>query len=133
MVLSGVEPVPPARPIVIVVHGRIENKGRIKNNGRIEDTGPDDASGPLACDVGQITEPDELALEVLARLQLTAQRLGVSIRLHNAGAALVDLLALAGLSDVLVVAESGVEPDREVEEREEVGVDEEVHRSDDAG
>jgi anti-anti-sigma regulatory factor len=95
--------------------------------------GPIAPAGPLVCDVSQITEPDELALEALARLQLSAQRLGVSIRLHNAGAALVDLLVLAGLSDVLVVAESGVEPDREVEEREEVGVDEEVHRSDDAG
>ena len=121
MVLSGVEPVPPSRRIVIVVQGRIENSG------------PDGGSGPLACDVGHVTEPDELALEALARLQLTAQRLGVSIRLLNAGPALVDLLALAGLSDVLVVAESGGEPDREVEEREEVGVDEEVHRSDGAG
>jgi len=121
MVLSGVEPLPPSRPIVIVVQGRIEN------------IGADGASGPLACDVGHITKPDELALEALARLQLSAQRLGVSIRLLNAGPALVDLLALAGLSDVLVVAESGGEPDREVEEREEVGVDEEVHRSDDAG
>jgi anti-anti-sigma regulatory factor len=110
-----VEPTPPSRSIVIAVRVPIA------------------PAGPFVCDVSQITEPDELALEALARLQLTAQRLGVSIRLHNAGAALVDLLALAGLSDVLVVAESVVEPDREVEEREEVGVDEEVHRSDDAG
>jgi hypothetical protein len=86
----------------------------------------------IVCDVSQITEPDLLALDVLARLLVAARRLGLSIRLHNAGAALVDLLDLAGLSDVLVVAESGVEPDRKVEEREEVGVDEEVHRSDDA-
>ena len=90
-------------------------------------------AGPFVCDVSQINEPDELALEVLARLQLTARRLGVSIRLHNAGSALVDLLILAGLSDVLVLAESGVEPDRKVEEREQVGVDEEVHRGDDVG
>ena len=94
--------------------------------------GPIGDAGPYACDVSGIVEPDELALEALARLQLTAQRLGVSIRLHNAGAALVDLLALAGLSDVLVVAESGVEANRKVEERKEVGVDEEVHRGDDA-
>jgi ABC-type transporter Mla MlaB component len=115
MVLFGVEPLPPSRPILIVVRGPVAS------------------SGPLACDVARITEPDEVALDALARLQLAAQRLGVSIRLHNAGAALVDLLDLAGLSDVLVVAESGVEPDRKVEEREEVGVDEEVHRGDDAG
>ncbi len=115
MVLSGVEPLPPSRPILIVVRGPVA------------------ASGPLACDVGRVTEPDEVALDALLRLQLSARRLGLSIRLHNAAAALVDLLAVAGLSDVLVVAESGVEPDRKVEEREEVGVDEEVHRSDDAG
>ncbi|MDP9334313.1 MAG: STAS domain-containing protein [Actinomycetota bacterium] len=95
--------------------------------------GPIAPNGPLACDVSQISEPDERALEALARLQLTARRLGVSIRLHNAGAALVDLVALVGLSDVLVCGESGVEPDRQVEEREEVGIDEEVHRGDDAG
>ena len=89
-------------------------------------------AGPLVCDVSQITEPDLLALDVLACLQLTARRLGVSIRLHNAGADLVDLLVLAGLADVLVVGGSGVEPDRKVEEREEVGIDEEVHRGDGA-
>jgi hypothetical protein len=87
----------------------------------------------MICDVSQITEPDERALEALARLQLTARRMGVSIRLHNAGSALVDLVALVGLSDVLECAGSGVEVDRQVEEREQIGVDEEVHRGDHAG
>ena len=95
--------------------------------------GPIAPEGPLACDVSQITQPDERALEALARLQLTAKRLGVSIRLDNAVSGLVDLVALVGLSDVLVCAESGVEVDRQVEEREEVGIDEEVHRGDHAG
>jgi STAS domain len=110
-----VEASPAARSIVIAVHVPVA------------------PNGPLVCDVSQITEPDLFALDVLACLQLTARRLGVSIRLHNAGAGLVDLLVLAGLSDVLVVGGSGVESDREVEEREEVGVDEEVHRRDGAG
>jgi hypothetical protein len=67
----------------------------------------------------------------LVRLQLTAHRLGASIRLHNPCAELVDLLALLGLSDVLpVIVESGVEPDRLVEEREQVLVDEEVDPGD---
>jgi ABC-type transporter Mla MlaB component len=74
--------------------------------------------------VSALTHADEIALEALTRLQLAAQRLGTSIRLRNASAELVDLLALFGLSDVLpVVAEraesrdsddavdSGVEPD----------------------
>lgn len=98
---------------------------------------------PIDCDVSALTHADELALEELTRLQLAAQRMGTSIRLRNASAELVDLLALFGLSDVLpVVVErtassdsedadgSGVEPDGQVEEREEVRVDEVVDRGD---
>ena len=82
-------------------------------------------------DVSGLADPDALTLEALARLQLTAHRLGASIRLHNPCAELVDLLALVGLSDVLpVIVESGVEPDGLVEEREQVLVDEEVDPGD---
>jgi anti-anti-sigma regulatory factor len=86
---------------------------------------------PIDCDVSALTNADELALEALTRLQLTAQRMGTSIRLRNASAQLVDLLALFGLSDVLPIVgeqaepsdpeagdDSGVEPDGQVEERE---------------
>jgi hypothetical protein len=86
----------------------------------------------IVCDVSQIVDPDRPALEALARLQLTALRLGVTIQLQNACPVLVDLIALAGLTDVLVVADSGVEVDRQVEEREQARVDEEVLRSDDS-
>jgi anti-anti-sigma regulatory factor len=82
-------------------------------------------------DVSCITEPDEYTLDALARLHLTARRLGASIRLLGARPELVDLIQLAGLADVLeVVVESGVEVDRQVEECEEVRVDEEVERGD---
>jgi hypothetical protein len=84
----------------------------------------------VPCDVSRLTDPDMAALDALARLQLTARRLGATIRLHHASAALVDLIACAGLADVLVIDESGVEMDRQIEQREEVGVDEEVHRGD---
>jgi anti-anti-sigma regulatory factor len=82
-------------------------------------------------DVSCITEPDEYTLDALARLHLTARRLGASIRLLGARPELVDLIQLAGLADVLeVVVESGVEVGRQVEECEEVRVDEEVQRGD---
>jgi anti-anti-sigma regulatory factor len=81
-------------------------------------------------DASRITEPDEHTLDALARLQLTARRLGASIRLLDAGPALVELIQLAGLAGVLDVADSGVEVNRQVEEREEVRVHEEVHRGD---
>jgi ABC-type transporter Mla MlaB component len=85
----------------------------------------------VGCDVSRITEPDECALDALARLQLTARRLGAIIHLHNTTPALADLIELAGLADVLIV-ESGVEVDRQIEEREEIRVDEEVHPRDDS-
>ena len=85
----------------------------------------------VVVDVSGLAEPDALTLEALVRLQLIARRLGTSIRLHNPCAELVDLLALVGLSEVLpVIAESDVEPDRLVEEREQVLVHEEVDPGD---
>jgi hypothetical protein len=93
---------------------------------------------PIDCDVSALTEADELALDALARLQLTARRLGRSVRLCNASAQLVDLLALAGLTDVLPVvdaaevaaAQSGVEVNGQIEEGKQVPVDEVVDRGD---
>ena len=85
----------------------------------------------LGCDCSRITMLDEQALDALVRLQLTARRLGATLRLENASPALADLIELAGLADVLII-DSRVEVHREVEQREEVGVDEEVHRGDDA-
>jgi anti-anti-sigma regulatory factor len=85
----------------------------------------------VVVDVSSLTAPDERVLEILVRLQLTARRCGAAIRLCHARAELVDLLALVGLSDVLpVVADSGYEPDRLVEQREEPLVDEEVDPGD---
>ncbi len=84
-----------------------------------------------------MTDPDEHALEVLTRLQLTARRLGTSIRLLNADARLADLIAITGLGEILTVVdsgrESGVEADRQVEEREQFRIDEVVDSGDDAG
>ena len=84
---------------------------------------------PIDCDVSALTDTDELALEALVRLQLTARRLGMSIRLHNARRELVDLLALLGLSEVLPVV-SGIESVGQTEQREQVRVDEEVDPGD---
>ena len=80
----------------------------------------------IAYDVGDIIALDAPALDALARLQLAARRLGARIELHHASAAVVDLIALAGLTDVLVIAESGVEMGRQVEQREQAGIDEGV-------
>lgn len=97
---------------------------------------PPPPSRPLVIsyDVSQIAHPDETALDALVRLQLTARRMGATLQLHNACPVLVDLIDCAGLAGVLVVVpnDSGVEVDRQVEHREQVRVDEEVLRDDDA-
>jgi ABC-type transporter Mla MlaB component len=95
---------------------------------RPSDRVPGDAE-PLECDVGTIAQADEATLDALARLQLAARRLGTSIELTNASRALLDLLELAGLADVFPNA-SGVEVDGQVEDREELGVDEEIDPGD---
>jgi anti-anti-sigma regulatory factor len=60
-------------------------------------------------------------VDVLARLQLAARRSGHELRVRDASPELLELIALAGLEDVL-----GVEPRRQAEEREEpLGVEEE--------
>ena len=85
----------------------------------------------VVVDVSALTEPDPAVLDALVRLQLAARRLGSSIRLEHACSELVDLLALVGLSEVLpVCAGSGVEIDRQIEQREQVLVDEEIDTRD---
>jgi ABC-type transporter Mla MlaB component len=79
----------------------------------------------VVCDVGDL-EADIVTVDVLARLQLTARRLGRRIELRSATPELARLLAFVGLSDVL---ELGLR--RQPEEREEPRrVEERVDRGD---
>jgi hypothetical protein len=79
----------------------------------------------VVCDVGAITDPDGPALDALVRLALTARRMGTPVQLRNACPVLVDLITIAGLTDVLVVGgpaserRSIVEVDGQAEQREE--------------
>jgi ABC-type transporter Mla MlaB component len=82
----------------------------------------------LVCDVGGIVA-DAVALEALARLQLTARRLGRRLRLANVPLPLQELLAFSGLSAVLLAVEAG----RQAEQREQaLGVEEGVQPHDPA-
>lgn len=87
--------------------------------------------GDPMCDVGGVAEPDADTIEVLARLQLLALRVGVRFRFSSACEELRDLLALTGLADVLPCdapcdpphqradGRSGVESLRQAEQREQ--------------
>ena len=88
----------------------------------------------LVVDVRALTEPDARALDVLARLQLTARQSGATICLQHACPRLRDLLAGSGLADLLPLcdASGSVDGDRLPEQREQLLVDEEVDPGDPA-
>jgi hypothetical protein len=88
----------------------------------------------LIVDVQTLTAPDPRTLEVLARLQLAAHRLGATICLQHACPRLRDLLQASGLADLLPLCDGsgGLDGDRLTEQREELLVDEIVDPRDPA-
>ena len=73
----------------------------------------------LICDVGALTDPDAVTIDALARLQLTARRVGSEIGLRNASRDLRELLDFAGLGSVVPLSRgSRIEAGRQAEERE---------------
>lgn len=81
----------------------------------------------VVCDVGALREPDLGSVDALARVQLTAQRLGCRVRLDGATQGLRELLALVGLREVVPCeAASDLQARGEAEGREEArGIQEE--------
>lgn len=74
----------------------------------------------VICDIGGITEPSGVTVDALARLRLTARRLGADIRLRGADVRLRQLLAFTGLSEIIPIeGGSTFEPHRQAEEREQ--------------
>ena len=70
----------------------------------------------LECDVAEADDADLRTVEALARVELTARRLGSGICLRGASVELLDLLAFCGLPLELVL-----EGERQAEEWEETG------------
>ncbi len=78
------------------------------------------AANQLVCDVGAIIAPDAVTVDALARLQLTARRMGREVWIRHASPELYDLLAFMGLSGVVPLSErSGVQARRQTEQREQ--------------
>jgi anti-anti-sigma regulatory factor len=69
--------------------------------------------GPIVVDASALA-PDASTIDLLARLQLTAARLGRRLLLRSVSTDLERLIDFAGLADVL-----RVEPRRQPEQREE--------------
>src|SRR5687767_273850 len=85
-------------------------------HGGLERSGTDELVG----DGSALTRPDAIAVEALARLQITAMRLGRRIVLTQPPRRLQELLVLCGLCEALpVAAGSALEPGGQAEEREQ--------------
>ncbi len=84
--------------------------------------------GPVILDIGDLADPDAVTVDALARLQLTAVRLGFRIRVRDACGELRDLFVLTGLVELLPeIGTSGLEPLGKPEQREQMrGVEEEA-------
>ena len=77
-------------------------------------------AGLVICDAARLEDPDVATVDLLARLQLAAQRLGREVRIARPPDALLDLLALLGLSDMVpLYADLTVERRRQTEQGEE--------------
>lgn len=129
--------VAPKRPstIVIVIGRSITPAGADALCDRVRALLENDTVDRLICEVGALTDPDAGTLDALARMALTARRLGRSIRLRHARPELQGLVALLGLEDAMGLgAELRFEPRGQAEEREEPRrVEEERHPGDPSG
>lgn len=85
----------------MIISGRIECLDMPRLRERVLASLQEGAGDVVVCDVAELVAPDAMAVDVLARLQLAARRLGGEIRLRGASDDLRDLLALTGLCDVL--------------------------------
>jgi hypothetical protein len=79
-------------------------------------------SARVVCDAAALLHPDLVAVEALLRLQLTSLRLGRRLRVRHACSWLRELVAFAGLGEVLLCPDAlPVQPGRKSEQREPPG------------
>jgi ABC-type transporter Mla MlaB component len=118
---------------VVVVHGPLASADVPELCDRVRTTARRSTAEVIVCDVGAVLEPDARTVEALARVQLTARRLGREIRLRHASARMQELIDFMGLSGSVPLEPRlrVVEPVGQPEEREQArGVEERVERDD---
>jgi ABC-type transporter Mla MlaB component len=94
-------PITGARITTFVVRGPISRVDILGMGERLRRCLSSCASDVVVCDVCTLTDPDLDTVDALARLQLIARRQGAQIVLRNAPPELKELLAFAGLDDVV--------------------------------
>jgi ABC-type transporter Mla MlaB component len=126
---------PEPTTIVLVISGPIARAGIAGLCERVAVLLEGSDADHVVCDVRALVDPDAVAVDALARLQLTARRLGRQVRLRHACGELEDLLALMGLRGVVSpCAGSAVEPRGQAKQGEQArGVEEEADPADPTG
>lgn len=87
--------------IILRIDGRIDRDDVERLCDRVRTLLEAGQADLLVCDVSRLFAPDAVAVDALARMQLTAHRLGYGIRVRHACPYLVGLIFLSGLSDVV--------------------------------
>ena len=128
-------PAPPEATIELVLAGPMTGAAIAGLCARVRVMLEGSGADLVVCDVSSVGDPDAGTLDALARMQLTAQRLGRRVQLRHACADLQDLVAFTGLGDVLPLygalrLEAGRQPEEGEESR---GVEEEADPDDPAG
>jgi len=130
-VTHALRPPPGPRTVVLVVGGPIAREAVPGLCDQVRKLLATRRADLVTCDVAALTPADATAVDALARLQLTARRLGRAIRLRDAPDELRDLLALSGLRDALpLCAGLRTQAHRQIEQREQLRIDEEVDPAD---
>jgi hypothetical protein len=76
----------------------------------------------IVCDVAALASGDLGTVDALARLTLEARRFGLELRLAGVPRELGELIAFAGLAEVLLSVDSGRQPEQREQAR---GIEEE--------
>ncbi|WP_254705810.1 STAS domain-containing protein [Streptomyces vilmorinianum] len=94
---AGLLGVDTSQPLVLTLAARATPDEVARLCAALEEVPPTD----VICEIGALAHADLAAVDALARLRLTAGRLGHRLRFQGAGPGLRALLDLVGLADVL--------------------------------
>jgi ABC-type transporter Mla MlaB component len=113
---------PPPSSIVLVISGPVPDDQVVSLCERVGRMLERSGANLVICDVGALDDPDAATVDLVARLQLTARRLGRKVHLLDACGELQDLIELTGLSEIFSVSdELDLEPSGDPEQREPPG------------
>ena len=114
--VRALRPMPEPSAIVVEIAGRIDRADIPSLCDRVRATVEASAADVVVCDVRGLTRADCVAVDAVARLQLTVGRLGCGLRLRGVSPELRALLRFVGLGEVLGrTATSGLEARRQPE------------------